>query len=219
MADLAEDVAAVIGALAEGRATVAGHAFGNPRMVATRQPRGRGRSPTGLRRARSAHSGGDCRYGPVFNASLEPNARLDAIARAFFAPGHDSSPWEGGWHAATAAAQVAATAATPVEEWWTAGSADVLMIQPADDVVAVPENAAEWLARRCWKDAGKSDRQFGWSTTPQRLRACFFLTAMSFLTSDLGKGRSIGNCRAPVDVLYLASSSFSSGKTDPLCGR
>jgi pimeloyl-ACP methyl ester carboxylesterase len=144
MADLADDVAAVIGALAEGQATVVGHAFGNrvARMVATRQP--------GLVEGVVLLACGGlvppapevtAAMASVFNASLKPEARLDAIARAFFAPGHDSSPWEGGWHPATAAAQVAATAATPVEEWWTAGSADVLMIQPADDVVAVPENA------------------------------------------------------------------------------
>ena len=149
MADLADDVAAVIRALADGRATVAGHAFGNrvARMVATRH--------AGLVESVVLLAcGGLVPPAPevttamvsVFDARLDPAARLDAVARAFFAPGHDPSPWEGGWHPATAAAQAAATAGTPVEDWWTAGSADVLVVQPAADVVAVPENATRLVA-------------------------------------------------------------------------
>jgi pimeloyl-ACP methyl ester carboxylesterase len=144
MAGLADDVAAVIRALADGPATVAGHAFGNrvARMVATTHG-------DLVESVVLLACGGLVPPAPevttamvsVFDARLDPVARLDAIARAFFAPGHDPSPWEGGWHAATAAAQAAATAGTPVEDWWTAGSADVLVVQPAADVVAVPENA------------------------------------------------------------------------------
>ena len=144
MADLADDVAAVIRALADGRATVAGHAFGNrvARMVATRHPDlvegvillacGGLVPPTSEVTAAMVS---------VFDGSLDPGARRQAVARAFFAPGNDPSPWDGGWHAETAAAQVRATNGTPVEEWWTAGAADVLVVQPAEDVVAVPENA------------------------------------------------------------------------------
>ncbi len=145
MGDLSDDVAAVIRELADGSATVAGHAFGNrvARMVATRHPD----LVTGVI---LLACGGLVAPAPevaaamisVFDSTLEPDARLDAVARAFFAPGNDPSPWAGGWHAATAAAQAKATAAWPVEDWWTAGSADVLVIQPAEDVVAVPENAA-----------------------------------------------------------------------------
>lgn len=148
LADFADDVAAVIRALAGRRATVAGHAFGNrvARMVATRHPEM-------VESVVLLACGGLVPPAPevttamvsTFDARLDPAARLDAIARAFFAPGHDPSPWEGGWHAATAAAQAAATAGTPVEDWWTAGSADVLVVQPADDVVAVPENATRLL--------------------------------------------------------------------------
>jgi pimeloyl-ACP methyl ester carboxylesterase len=146
MADLADDVAAVIVALADGPATVVGHAFGNrvARMVATRQPdvvesvillACGGLVPPSAEVTAAMAS--------VFDASLDPAARLDAVARAFFASGNDPSPWEGGWHAETAVAQVRATAGTPVEEWWTAGSADVLVIQPGADVVAVPQNATK----------------------------------------------------------------------------
>jgi pimeloyl-ACP methyl ester carboxylesterase len=144
MADLADDVAAVVAALTDGRATVVGHAFGNrvARMVATRHPEvvesvillacgGLVPPSAEVTDAMAA----------VFDASLDPAARLDAVASAFFAPGHDPSPWADGWYADTAVAQVRATGGTPVEDWWTAGLADVLVIQPGADVVAVPENA------------------------------------------------------------------------------
>jgi pimeloyl-ACP methyl ester carboxylesterase len=148
LADLADDVAAVVVALAGGPATVIGHAFGNrvARMVATRHPdlvesvvllACGGLVPPKPEVAAALAS--------VFDASLDPSAHLDAIARVFFAPGNDPSPWEGGWHADTAVAQGAATANTPVEDWWMAGSADVLVIQPAADVVAVPQNATNIL--------------------------------------------------------------------------
>ena len=164
MSDLADDVAAVIGALADGQATVVGHAFGNrvARMLATRHPDvvesvvllacGGLVPPTTEITAAMAS---------VFDMTLSPAARLDAVARAFFAPGNDPSPWEGGWYADTTVAQVSATMRTAVEEWWMAGSADVLVVQPADDVVAIPENAVkvvEMLGSRAKmvtiKDAG-----------------------------------------------------------------
>ncbi len=146
LADLADDVAAVIDALADGPATVVGHAFGNrvARMVATRHPdvvesvvllACGGLVPPAAEVTAAMTS--------VFDPSLDPAAHLDAVARAFFAPGNDPSPWKGGWHVATAVAQVGATAGTPVEDWWMAGSADVLVIQPGADVVAVPENATK----------------------------------------------------------------------------
>jgi len=144
MADLADDVAAVILALAGEPTTVIGHAFGNrvARMVATTHP-------DVVESVILLACGGFVPPAPevsaalvsVFDASLDPDAHLDAVARTFFAPGNDPSPWQGGWHADTAVAQGAATAGTPVEEWWMAGSADVLVIQPAADVVAVPQNA------------------------------------------------------------------------------
>jgi pimeloyl-ACP methyl ester carboxylesterase len=120
MADLADDVATVITALADGAATVVGHAFGNrvARMVATRHPdvvesvvllACGGLVPPSAEVTAALAS--------VFDASLDRAAHLDAVARAFFAPGNDPSSWEGGWHAETAVAQSAATAGTPVEDW------------------------------------------------------------------------------------------------------
>jgi len=148
MADLADDVATVIRTLANGRATIVGHAFGNrvARMVATRHPdvvesvvllACGGLVPPAPEVAAALAS--------VFDVSLDPVAHRNAVATAFFAPGNNPSPWEGGWHADTARAQGAATAGTPVEDWWTAGSADMLVVQPAADVVAVPQNATKIL--------------------------------------------------------------------------
>ena len=44
-------------------------------------------------------------------------------------------------------------------------------------------------------------------------------TAMSFSTSGLGSGVSTANCSVPFDPPYPATSSGSSGSTDPLCGK
>ena len=60
---------------------------------------------------------------------------------AFFAPGNDPTVWRGGWYPEVAAAQIAATRATPVDGWWNAGSStSLLVIQGLQDTVAPPEN-------------------------------------------------------------------------------
>ena len=63
------------------------------------------------------------------------------MGAAFFAPCNDASVWAGGWHPVVAHHQGRAVADDDIEVWWTAGSADVLVLQPADDVVALPANA------------------------------------------------------------------------------
>ena len=50
-----------------------------------------------------------------------------------------------------AAAQRSAAVATPIEQWWTAGHAPLLVVQGSEDVVAVPRNGellAESLGER-----------------------------------------------------------------------
>ena len=144
LADVADDVAAVIDALDAGPATVVGHAFGNrvARMVATRHPElvesvvllaCGGRVPPEPEAGAALFR--------VFDDSLSPADHLDAVGTAFFTPGHDPAVWADGWHPEVAAAQSGATGSTPVEEWWEAGAADVLVVQPADDRVAVRANA------------------------------------------------------------------------------
>ena len=125
LADLADDVAAVIVALADGPATVVGHAFGNRvvRMVATRHPdvvesvvllACGGLVPPAAEVTAVMTS--------VFDPSLDPAAHLDAVRGRFSLPetiprrGKVAGTWP------RQIAQVGATAGTPVEDWWMAGS-------------------------------------------------------------------------------------------------
>jgi pimeloyl-ACP methyl ester carboxylesterase len=144
MADLAADVAAVIHALTTEAVTVIGHAFGNrvARMTATDYPHlvdsvvllccG------GLVQPAAEHSDALLR---VFDSDLPTAEHLAAVGKAFFSPDNDPEVWSDGWHGAVAAAQGAATAAQPVEYWWGAGGKALFVVQPADDVMAVAENA------------------------------------------------------------------------------
>ena len=149
LADVADDAAAVIAALDAGPATVVGHAFGNrvARMVATRHP-------TLVESVVLLACGGRVPPEPeagaalfrVFDVSLPADEHLDAVRTAFFAPGNEPAVWADGWHPEVAAAQSAATGSTPVEEWWEAGAADVLVVQPAEDHIALPANAEDLVA-------------------------------------------------------------------------
>ncbi|MEM7139887.1 MAG: alpha/beta hydrolase [Actinomycetota bacterium] len=144
MADLAADAAAVIHAVGGGPVTVVGHAFGNrvARMTATEYPHliesvvllacG------GLVRPSPEHEGA---LQKVFDVELTDDEHRAVVDQAFFAPGNDASVWSDGWHGVVAAHQGAATATQPVEYWWGAGGKEIHVVQPADDVMAVPENA------------------------------------------------------------------------------
>jgi pimeloyl-ACP methyl ester carboxylesterase len=69
--------------------------------------------------------------------SLPEAERRAALRVAFFAPGHEPpGSWLSGWHAEASKSQRAASAATPQEEWWTAGTASVLDLQGAQDLPA-----------------------------------------------------------------------------------
>lgn len=121
-----------------------GHAFGNrvARMVATEHPDvvagvvclAAGGAVAPSREATDA-------LVSVFDESLSSAAHVTAVAAAFFSPGNDPAPFLDGWHSDVAAAQRRATESTPVEHWWAAGSAPVLVVQGADDVIAVRANA------------------------------------------------------------------------------
>ncbi len=149
MADLAADVAAVIGALCARPVTIVGHAFGNrvSRMVAT--DFGDLVDSVvllccgGLIPPAPQHTSALRR---VFDAELSDDKHLQAVSQAFFAPGNDASVWFDGWYGVVAAVQAAATAAQPVEYWWRAGGKEVLVVQPEYDVMAVPENAVRLCA-------------------------------------------------------------------------
>ena len=58
--------------------------------------------------------------------------RLQALQTAFFAAGNDPAVWLSGWTPEAATLQSAANRATPRDAWWSAGAADVLVIQASD---------------------------------------------------------------------------------------
>ena len=144
MADLAADVADVIRATSSGPASVVGHAFGNrvARQTATAHPElvdavvllACGGMVPGDDDAMTA-------LAAVFDPDLAATEHLDAVRTAFFAPGNDASVWADGWYADVATAQSRATLGTPVEDWWHAGAARVLVVQPEADRVAPVANA------------------------------------------------------------------------------
>jgi pimeloyl-ACP methyl ester carboxylesterase len=141
--DLARDIAAVIERLCDGPVVVIGHAFGNriARCVAADHPQlvslvallsSSGKvQPTpeiaeAIRLAQAIDTPGD--------------VRARAVRAAWFAPGSDISPWLDGWSQSVMRAYLAAAAATPVNDWWTAGAADVLIVQGLCDVSAPVAN-------------------------------------------------------------------------------
>lgn len=133
--DYARDVAAVIERLTAGSALVLGHAFGQwvARCLAADRPdRVRG-VILAAAAARSADPALREELAKCIDTSLPAPVRLAALRVAFFAPGHDPSPWLGNWHPVASKSQRAASAATAVEQWWGAGSAPVLDIQAEFD--------------------------------------------------------------------------------------
>ncbi|MDE0236034.1 MAG: alpha/beta hydrolase [bacterium] len=144
LATLADDVAAVVAELGGGPAVIVGHAYGNriARMTATNHPElveslvllaCGGFIPVTDEMAVAMRT--------IFDPRNSPDVRLDAVGRAFFAPGNDASVWVDGWFGKLARAQEQATVSTPVGDWWAGGLAPMLAVQPADDRLAVPANA------------------------------------------------------------------------------
>ena len=142
--DLASDVAHVITTSGAGRAVVLGHGDGNriARATAAYDPAlvsavilvaAGGKAPPDAE-ARAALTA-------TFDRSLPDDVHLSKVATAFFAPGHNPAVWRDGWYPATARMEAVAGAATPISDWWTAGSAPVLVVQGNQDRIAPPANA------------------------------------------------------------------------------
>ncbi len=129
--DYARDVAMVIERLAGGSAFVLGHAFGQwvARCVAADHPHLVRGVILAAAAAKSADPALRDHLAKCIDTSLPDAVRLAALQVAFFAPGHDPTSWLGNWHPVAARSQRAASAATPREDWWDAGSARVLDIQ------------------------------------------------------------------------------------------
>ena len=139
--DLADDVASSIRAHGEPPAVVLGHAYGNmlARLLATDHP--------DLVRAlvlaatTTTDFSDDLAAQPfVAGDTTRPREeRLAALRRAFFAPGHDPTPWLDGWSPETLAMQGAAVAAVPVTEYWAGGDVPVLELVAAEDPFLPPD--------------------------------------------------------------------------------
>ena len=133
--DLADDVAGVIGALADGPTVLVGHAFGNllSRMVTTEHP--------DLIRA-VAIVASQSREVPeriaqapfiVGDPTRPTTERLAVLQEAFFAPGHDARVWLDGWYPQTLAMQRAAVEGVPLKQYWRCGSVPLLEVIPDHD--------------------------------------------------------------------------------------
>jgi len=117
-ADMARDIASVIDNVADGPAVILGHAFGNfvARATAVHHP---DRVAAVILAAASGKT-----VDPQINTApmragdltLPEATRMAALRLAFFAPGHDPSPWLTGWYPETLAMQVDCVQNAPVFE-------------------------------------------------------------------------------------------------------
>ncbi|OUM00008.1 hydrolase [Variovorax sp. JS1663] len=155
----AADVAAVLDQEKTGPVVVVGHAWGSQpaRTLAADRPdlvRGvvmaaasAGKLPPGstekpYSRLRDAIDGAG-------DPSLPEAQRLDCLRRAFFAPGHDPSPWLGGWFPAAHDAQSHAREATPIDDYFSAGdTVPILDLQAEFDAVVIPNVMKPMLGER-----------------------------------------------------------------------
>lgn len=143
--DLARDVAAVIEHVGDGPAVVAGHAFGHyvARTLAADRP--------DLVRGVVIVAGGARRFpasltelvAKCSDTALPDQERLGYLQTAFFAPGHDPSPWLEGWYPEVIRSQRAAMAASDKNEWWTVAPSPILDLQAAEDPFRPPETRNE----------------------------------------------------------------------------
>jgi pimeloyl-ACP methyl ester carboxylesterase len=141
--DLAQDVAAVIDGAGEKAVAIVGHAFGNriARMVAADRP-------DLVRTVLLLGCSGKVQPTPAIAEAIrlaqalgtDRQTRAKAVQDAWFGPGRDISIWMDGWSQPVMKAYLAAAAATNTADWWTAGQADVVIIQGLADVSAPPEN-------------------------------------------------------------------------------
>jgi pimeloyl-ACP methyl ester carboxylesterase len=153
--DLADDVALVVQQLGSGRAHLVGHALGNVVVRATASYRPEVAATVAVMPCGGHNLGAHpvapevlAAFARCHDVSLSDEERLDALRVAFFAPGNDPRSWLGGWWPTSS---FGAVTQTDSEEWWRAGNAPMLIIQPLDDAMAptaVGRDAAAALGDR-----------------------------------------------------------------------
>lgn len=77
----------------------------------------------------------------VFISELSDHEHLEAVALALFAEGNDPVVWVDGWYPTLAFAQAEAERHIAPEDLWTRLRREILIIQGADDLIVVPDNA------------------------------------------------------------------------------
>jgi pimeloyl-ACP methyl ester carboxylesterase len=135
---LAADVADVVAATVGRPAHLVGHALGNvvARATAAYEPEA-ARTVTLL--ACGGHDLNEVspsddllhHFGRCHRADLPDDQRLESLRVVFFAAGNDASTWLTGWWPASDVREIFDT--TDPAEWWTAGNAGVLIVQPLAD--------------------------------------------------------------------------------------
>lgn len=151
--DVADDIALIVERLCAGRPVhLVGHALGNICVRAAASFR-----PEIVRSVTVMPCGGhDLNSRPVtpevvaavarcHDAHLPEAERLDALRIAFFAPGNDPAIWLDGWWPESAGI-AGAIARTDAEQWWRAGGAPLLIVQPMNDAMAAPETGRKAAA-------------------------------------------------------------------------
>ena len=147
MHDLAADVAKVIESENKGPVVVVGHAFGNfvARQIAADRPdlvsgvvvaaASSGKVPPGSTEKPISPEIRQAIDGPS-DMSLPESKRLEYLRIAFFAPGNDASVWLGGWNSDVHHMESHAREHTPVDDYFSAGTAPILDLQAEQDPVA-----------------------------------------------------------------------------------
>jgi pimeloyl-ACP methyl ester carboxylesterase len=145
---LALDVKRVIDQFGDGRAIVAGHAFGH--FVARVTDLNHADSVRGV-----AVLGGAARVFPpgltqALDIAADPrqprDERLTALRLAFFAPGSDPSTWLEGWHPELRDAYRRVSATPPKQAWWPVTHAPILDLQGEVDPWRPPSTRDELRA-------------------------------------------------------------------------
>jgi pimeloyl-ACP methyl ester carboxylesterase len=146
--DLARDVVQAIRAFGGGRAIVAGHAFGHfVARVADLDHVEAVRGVVVLAGAARTFPPGLTQALDVAADATRPRAeRLAALQLAFFAPGHDPSPWLDGWHPHLREPYRQAGATPPKDRWWPVSHAPILDLQGACDPWRPPSTRNELRA-------------------------------------------------------------------------
>jgi len=150
MHDLAADLLRLARQLAAPPFDLVGHAFGN-RVVRCAAAD----APSEVRRIALIGAGDSVPGSPEAYAALQramdiarpDDERFEALQQSLFAAGNDATSWLDGWHPTAISAQAAALRATPEGDWSDAGTAQVLVVQGLDDVLAPPANGRELVDR------------------------------------------------------------------------